>query len=123
MKHALTLADYGLINESQRYIDHINSSIKTLGNKSPFVTPNLLHEFQNLIMRITEVGSGDDQNNWFSGKISRVNLDKIWGQIDKFIVGGDELKMVTITMVMELAMEVVVFSINLALPCREMHQV
>ena len=74
-------------------------------------------------MRITEVGSGDDQNNWFSGKISRVNLDKIWGQIDKFIVGGDELKMVTITMVMELAMEVVVFSINLALPCREMHQV
>lgn len=92
LKHALTLADYGLINESQRYIDHINSSIKTLGNKSPFVTPNLLHEFQNLIMRITEVGSGDDQNNWFSGKISRVNLDKIWGQIDKFIVGGDELK-------------------------------
>ena len=32
-------------------------------------------------------------------------------------------KMVTITMVMELAMEVVVFSINLVLPCREMHQV
>ncbi|KAK6884827.1 COPII coat assembly protein SEC16 [Candida tropicalis] len=89
LKHASTLADYGLINESQRYIDYINSSIKSLGNKSPFITPSLVHEFQNLIMRLTEAGSGD-QGNWFSGTISKVNLDKIWGQIDKFIVGGED---------------------------------
>ncbi|KAL6451310.1 SEC16 COPII coat assembly protein SEC16 [Candida maltosa Xu316] len=89
LKHASMLADYGLINESQRYIDYINTSVKSLGNKSPYVTPNLLHEFQNLIVRLTEVGSGD-QSNWFSGKISKVNLDKIWGQIDKFIVGGED---------------------------------
>ncbi|RCK65049.1 COPII coat assembly protein SEC16 [Candida viswanathii] len=89
LRHASTLADYGLINESQRYIDYINTSIKSLGNKSPYITPNLIHEFQNLIMRLSEVGSGD-QGNWFSGKISKVNLDKIWGQIDKFIVGGED---------------------------------
>ncbi|KAI5964320.1 SEC16 [Candida pseudojiufengensis] len=87
LKHASTLADYGLINESQKYIDSINSNLKSLGNKSPFITQQLIQEFQNLIMRLSELGS-NDSSGWFGSKMSKVNLDKVWGQIDKFIVGG-----------------------------------
>ncbi|CAI5760068.1 unnamed protein product [Candida verbasci] len=88
LKHASTLADYGYINDSQKYIDFINSNIKSLNKNSPFITQNLLTEFQNLIIRISESGEiSNDQNSWF-GK-SKVNLDKIWGQIDKFIIGEE----------------------------------
>ncbi|KAG5418485.1 SEC16 [Candida metapsilosis] len=88
LKHASTLADYGLINESQKYIDYINSIIKNLGNRSPFVSQELIHEFQNLLMRLSELGS-TDQGGWFGSKMSKVNLDKVWGQIDKFIAGDE----------------------------------
>ncbi|KAI5956597.1 SEC16 [Candida jiufengensis] len=91
IKHASTLADYGLINESQKYIDTINSNFKSLGSKSPFVNQQIIQEFQNLIMRLSELGSSDT-GGWFGGKMSKVNLDKVWGQIDKFIVGGEEAK-------------------------------
>lgn len=90
LKHASTLADYGLINESQKYIDYINSILKSLGNRSPFVSQQLIQEFQNLIMRLSELGS-TEQGGWFGSKMSKVNLDKVWGQIDKFIA-GDEAK-------------------------------
>lgn len=90
LKHASTLADYGLSNESQKYIDYINSILKSLGNRSPFVSQQLIQEFQNLIVRLSELGS-TEQGGWFGSKMSKVNLDKVWGQIDKFIA-GDEAK-------------------------------
>jgi len=89
IKHASILADYGLFNESQKYMDSINTSMKAAGTRSPFVNPAMIQEFQNLIMRVTE--SSSTELGWFSGKMSKVNLDKVWGQLDKFI-GGDEPK-------------------------------
>lgn len=86
LKHASLLADYGHFAESQKYIDLVNNMIKTF-SKSPYVTATLVQEFQNLIIRVSE--TGNMEQGWFSGKISKVNLDKVWGQIDKFI-GGDE---------------------------------
>jgi hypothetical protein len=89
LKQAAILADYGLFLQSQRYIDHINTIIKSLGNKSPFISPTVIHEFQKLIVRVSE--SGEAELGWFGGKIGKVNLDKVWGQLDKFI-GGEEPK-------------------------------
>ena len=89
LKQSAILADYGLFAQSQRYIDHINTIIKSLGNKSPFISPTVIHEFQKLIVRVSE--SGEAELGWFGGKIGKVNLDKVWGQLDKFI-GGEEPK-------------------------------
>ncbi|RLV95273.1 COPII coat assembly protein SEC16 [Spathaspora sp. JA1] len=85
LKHASTLADYGLLNEAQKYADYINNAIKTMGNKSPYISPNLVSEFEKLLERVNESGSLGE-SGWFGGKMGKVNF---WGQIDKFIVGGN----------------------------------
>ncbi|CUM66018.1 uncharacterized protein PRCAT00003672001 [Priceomyces carsonii] len=86
LKHASLLADLGQFATAQKYVDYINGMMKNYG-KSSYVSLNFLKEFSNLVVRISE--SGSTELGWFSGKISKVNLDKVWGQIDKFI-GGDD---------------------------------
>lgn len=86
LKRAQLLADAGYFSESRRYCDYIGSTIKTLG-KSSFVGPQLIQEFQTLLVRLSE--SGSSESGWLGAKLSRVNLDKVWGQLDKFI-GGEE---------------------------------
>ncbi|KAK7687413.1 hypothetical protein QCA50_009278 [Cerrena zonata] len=88
LRHAQLLADYGLFNESQKYCDAIGANLKSMG-KTNFFGPSAFHEFQTLLMRISESNTPD--GGWFDNKISRVNLNKFWGQLDKFI-GGDEPK-------------------------------
>lgn len=85
VKFAQSLADYGLLSEAQKYCDFLGPQLKTIANGSH---PTLTKEFQSLVMRITSTG---DLSGWFGNKISKVNLDKMWGHLDKFI-GGDELK-------------------------------
>ncbi|KAK6200047.1 Sec23-binding domain of Sec16-domain-containing protein [Scheffersomyces amazonensis] len=89
LRHASILADYGYYGQSQRYIDTINNIIKSLGTRSSILNEDLLHEFQNLIYRLSNTNSEDQ--SWFGNRISKVNLDKLWGQIDKFI-GGEDAK-------------------------------
>lgn len=90
LRQATLFADYSMFNESQKYVDVVNSVIKSLGNKSIFINAKLLRDFQNLIMRLTESGSTD--SGWFGSKITKVNLDKVWGQLDKFINGNEKVK-------------------------------
>ncbi|CUM52051.1 unnamed protein product [Debaryomyces tyrocola] len=86
LKHAQVLADYGLFTESQKYCDAISNIIKATG-RSSFFNPVAFQEFQNLLMRISQSGASD--LGWFGSK--KLNLDKMWDQLDKFI-GGDESK-------------------------------
>ncbi|KRZ98907.1 uncharacterized protein AC631_05341, partial [Debaryomyces fabryi] len=86
LKHAQVLADYGLFTESQKYCDAISNIIKATG-RSSFFNPVAFQEFQNLLMRISQSSSTD--LGWFGSK--KLNLDKMWDQLDKFI-GGDESK-------------------------------
>lgn len=86
LKHAQLLADYGSIGEAQKYCDNIGNTIKTTGN-NPYFDGNALKELQKLAVRISE--SDSNEGGWFGSKISKVNLDKMWGQIDKFIGGED----------------------------------
>ncbi|KAF5209801.1 vesicle coat component [Clavispora lusitaniae] len=62
------------------------STLKVLG-KSPLVSAQALAEFQSLVMRLSETSSSE--SGWLGSKLSKVNLDKVWGQLDKFI-GGEE---------------------------------
>lgn len=84
VKFAQLLADYGLLSEAQKYCDFLGPQLKNANGSHP----TLSREFQTLVMRITSTG---DLSGWFGNKISKVNLDKMWGHLDKFI-GGDELK-------------------------------
>ncbi|CCE87271.1 Piso0_005817 [Millerozyma farinosa CBS 7064] len=85
LNHASLLADMGSFGEAQKYVDSLGSSLKQ-NEKSPFYNQSIAKEFQNLAIRVSN--SGSSEQGWFSGKISKVNLDKMWGQLDKFI-GGD----------------------------------
>ncbi|KAL7663413.1 hypothetical protein ABC855_g4144 [[Candida] zeylanoides] len=84
VKFAQLLADYGLLSEAQKYCDFLGPQLKNANGSHP----TLSREFQTLVMRITSTG---DSSGWFGNKISKVNLDKMWGHLDKFI-GGDESK-------------------------------
>lgn len=81
---ALFLADLGAIGSSRRYCDHVSAILKTLG-RSPFVSPQALTDFQNLVVRISNSNATD--SGWLGSKLSKVNLDKVWGHLDKFIGG------------------------------------
>lgn len=83
---AQVLADLGHFTTSKKYCDAINSTLKVLG-KSPLVSAQALAEFQSLVMRLSETSSSE--SGWLGSKLSKVNLDKVWGQLDKFI-GGEE---------------------------------
>lgn len=86
LKHAQLLADYGYFAEARKYCDFIGSVIKS-SPKGSVLNAVAFKEFQNLLIRISD--SGTNGQGWFGGKISMVNLDRMWGQLDKFI-GGDE---------------------------------
>lgn len=86
LKHAEVLADYGLFGESRKYCDNISSSIKATGKQSLLLL--ILDEFETLVNRLSE--SGASELSWLPSRISKVNLDKMWGRLDKFI-GGDDL--------------------------------
>lgn len=88
LQHAQVLADYGLFVEAQKYCDYIGTSLKSVG-KLPVFGPAAFHEFQKLLERLSGASSND--NSWFSTRISKVNLDKMWGHLDKFI-GGEDTK-------------------------------
>lgn len=88
LQHAQVLADYGLFVEAQKYCDHIGSSLKTVGKLLMF-GPAAFREFQVLLERLS--GASNNDNSWFSSRISKVNLDKMWGQLDRFI-GGEDAK-------------------------------
>lgn len=87
IRRAQVLADFGLFHESRRYCDQLSATLKSLG-KSPFVSPSTILEFQNLLVRLSDTSSSDA--GWLGSKFSKVNLDKMWGHLDKFI-GGDEV--------------------------------
>ena len=86
IKRAQVLADMGFFAASRKYCDHIGSVMKTLG-KSPFVLPAASADFKCLLVRLSDCSSSDA--GWLGSKLSKVNLDKVWGQLDKFI-GGDD---------------------------------
>lgn len=86
LKHAEVLADYGLFGESRKYCDNISSSIKATGKQS--LAFPILDEFESLVNRLSE--SSANELSWLPSRISKVNLDKVWGRLDKFI-GGDDL--------------------------------
>lgn len=87
LRRAQTLADFGCFTEARRYCDLIGSTIRTLG-KSPYVSPGLTHEFQELLIRLSNSGASD--SSWLGAKLrSRVNMDKMWGHLDK-IIGGED---------------------------------
>lgn len=83
---AQVLADLGQFSTSRKYCDVINSSLKAVG-RSPLVSPQDLAEFQALVVRLSQ--SSSNESGWLGSKLSKVNLDKVWGQLDKFI-GGEE---------------------------------
>lgn len=85
VKRAQVLADAGHFLISRKYCDHLTSMLKALG-KSPFATPQLSSELKSLVIRLTE--SSSNESGWL-GSLSKVNLDKVWGQLDKFIGGED----------------------------------
>ncbi|CCE86162.1 Piso0_005817 [Millerozyma farinosa CBS 7064] len=84
LNHASLLADMGSFVEAQKYVDSLGSSLKN--EKPSFYNSSIAKEFQTLAIRVSN--SGSSEQGWFSGKISKVNLDRMWGQLDKFI-GGD----------------------------------
>lgn len=86
LKHAQVLADYGAGSGAQKYCDYVGNILKG-GNRNPYVSPEMITELRKLLMRISDAESSD--SGWFGSKISKVNLDKMWGHLDKFI-GGEE---------------------------------
>ncbi|WEJ93998.1 vesicle coat component [Yamadazyma tenuis] len=86
LKHAQVLADYGASVEAHKYCDYVGNTLKS-GGKNPFFGPDAFAEFQRLLVRISDAETSD--SSWFGSKISKVNLDKMWGHLDKFI-GGEE---------------------------------
>ncbi|ODQ79752.1 hypothetical protein BABINDRAFT_25905, partial [Babjeviella inositovora NRRL Y-12698] len=86
VKHAGYLADAGLFLEAQKYVDGLNAILKSYGKNVSPLTSFALRDFEAVSQRIVSGGSYDQ--GWFSGKLSKPNLDKMWGQLDKFI-GGD----------------------------------
>lgn len=86
LKRAQTLADYGFFVESRKYCDYLGGAFKSLG-KSPYLHPGMTHEFQQLLIRLSNSGTTD--SSWLGGILSKVNLDKMWGRLDK-IIGGEE---------------------------------
>ncbi|CAK7895124.1 COPII coat assembly protein Sec16p [[Candida] anglica] len=89
VKHAQVLADYGLYIEAQKYCDYIGPILKSSRPQGSNTNNILWREFQDLAMRVSATNNQD--SGWFGNKISKVNLDKMWGHLDKFI-GGDEPK-------------------------------
>ncbi|OBA23776.1 hypothetical protein METBIDRAFT_35765, partial [Metschnikowia bicuspidata var. bicuspidata NRRL YB-4993] len=84
IKRAQTLADMGHFTASRKYCDQIGNVMRTLG-KSPFVPENASADFKHLLMRLSDCSS--TESGWLGGKLSKVNLDKVWGLLDKFIGG------------------------------------
>lgn len=85
-RHAEVLADYGAFVEAQKYCNFIGQTLKNIG-KTQYFTSDAFTEFQRLLVRISDAESSE--SGWFGSKISKVNLDKMWGHLDKFI-GGEE---------------------------------
>lgn len=83
LNHAQLLADYGLNVESQRYCDHIGTSLK--GARQQQISPAIVREFQRLLVRVSDTGANDQA--WYGG-MSKLN--KVWGQLDKFITGDED---------------------------------
>ncbi|CAH2351955.1 COPII coat assembly protein Sec16p [[Candida] railenensis] len=88
LRYASLLADYGLFTESQRYCDFLGPVLKTSSGTSA-QNSLIWREFKDLAMRLSSTNYQD--SGWFGNKISKVNLDKMWGHLDKFI-GGEEPK-------------------------------
>lgn len=89
LRYALLLADYGLFTESQRYCDFLGPALKTSSSGTNTQNSLLWREFKDLAVRLSSTNYQD--SGWFGNKISKVNLDKMWGHLDKFI-GGEEPK-------------------------------
>lgn len=88
LKYAQILADYGLFAESQKYCDLLIPLLKPAGSSGGHQSL-IWHELQNLALRLSS--TNDQDQSWFGNRISKVNLDKMWGHLDKFI-GGEEAK-------------------------------
>lgn len=86
IRRAQVLADLGHFGASRKYCDLINQTLKSLG-KTPHVPEHVLLEFKRLLFRLSNSSASD--GGWLGLKLSRVNLDKVWGQLDKFIAGDD----------------------------------
>lgn len=84
IRHAQVLADIGAFAVARRYCDFIGGTLRALG-KNPILSPQASDDFQKLVVRLTECASGD--SNWMSNTFSKVNLDSMWGTLDKFIGG------------------------------------
>lgn len=85
IKRAQELADLGNFAAARRYCDFIGSTLRALG-KTPIVSPQAADEFQKLVVRLSECSSGE--NSWLGSTLTKVNLDGMWGTIDK-LIGGE----------------------------------
>lgn len=85
IQRAQELADLGNFAAARRYCDFIGSTLRALG-KTPIVPQQAADEFQRLVVRLSEYSSGD--NSWLGSTLTKVNLDGMWGTIDK-LIGGE----------------------------------
>ncbi|ODQ68172.1 hypothetical protein NADFUDRAFT_81212 [Nadsonia fulvescens var. elongata DSM 6958] len=85
------LADHGLFTEARRYNDAVLAGIKSIP-KGLSITPSFINTVQNLSQRLLE-SPADSSSNWLVGKLSKPNLENVWGTIDKnlskFVTGDD----------------------------------
>ncbi|KAI0461530.1 hypothetical protein LJB42_000828 [Komagataella kurtzmanii] len=87
--HASILSDIGAVAEAEKYCNYALQSLKN--TKTVISNQVLLHELQSLSLLLSEAGSS--MNTWFGG-LSKTNLDKVWGQLDKSFskfVAGEHL--------------------------------
>lgn len=86
--HAGLLADYGKFSEARRYCDAVAPLIKPF---SKTLHPSLILQLQNLSARVSHLDTSE--SGWFG--MSKPNMDKVWGQLDKsfskFVSGEDTL--------------------------------
>ena len=85
IKRAQELADLGHFTAARRYCDHIGAVLRALG-KTVFISPQASADFQRLVIRLSDCSSSD--SSWIGSTFSKVNLDSMWGTLDK-LIGGE----------------------------------
>ncbi|RKP32883.1 hypothetical protein METBISCDRAFT_25425 [Metschnikowia bicuspidata] len=85
IKRAQELADLGHFTAARRYCDHIGAVLRALG-KTVSISPQASADFQRLVIRLSDCSSSD--SSWIGSTFSKVNLDSMWGTLDK-LIGGE----------------------------------
>ncbi|KAI7851450.1 Sec23-binding domain of Sec16-domain-containing protein [Circinella umbellata] len=93
--HAWWLADFGYLNEAQRYCEAIADAIKGYTKGSPYLHRQLLENLKEF-SELCEAASGQsigDTKSWVKNKLSKNMLESMWGSFEgkfnKFVSGED----------------------------------